>query len=436
MLNVISSITLMINLTWARKRSSFGSLNKDKTIVIVDYPALAGGMGDIIQTVQEYTQLVRKKGWIPVVRLNRRNQYLDSYEDNMWEYYFNNVSEVTLDEALNSYIVICGDVNNFTYLPAGFLLGVNPHANKNIKVSFNDSTQKYIKENVPHELRENKKVLGVIARGTDLDGGGGRNISRFVRYCRNEYDKGYDYIFLASEDEGYYEAFCNEFGDRLVCIPQERIKYDYQNSKYVMIAALFHWKSGERKAWGMKYLLITYCLSLCDSLLSTYYCGAWNLAHCWKEGDYVVEGIMAQNAFENIDKANKEEMCCKIGVSRLIADNSLTVIYGTGLDAQTWIPVNENTKDKIIFCDKKATEVQYKFKGIDVIKPMDIVDGYNENSIIIASTAYEVEIEQELIELGVDKERIRTLGQLEAEGERILRDKLEQDETVSENYSY
>lgn len=412
--NVQSSIFVMANLTWARKRRSFGLLNEDKVIVIIDYPVSGGGMGDIVRNVQGYIQLIRRKGWIPIVRLGRDNQYLENENDNMWDYYFDNVSEVSLEEAMKSKNVVCGDDNHFTWMPERILLGIDTKKNRNISIHFNKETLQYFHKSMPFEFNQNKKILGVIARGTDLNklSGSVVDIDVLLETCRKEFEKEYDYIFLATEDKHYYEIFFEEYGDKLLCIPQKRIDYDFVNEKYILISKLFQYNAKERKEWGRQYLLISYCLSLCESLITTLPCGCWRLAHQWRDKEYQFEKIVFAPNQTYCGEYKYKDAQNKLKIASFIKNSVFTVIYGTGHDADTLIPILDIYKDKIVFCDKKAINECYYFKGIEVVEPIQLLNQYKGSQILISSTFYEQEIEKELINLGIAKSRIFKLSQL------------------------
>lgn len=87
------------SLVWCKKISHWGENYSDKTILLIDYATMSAGLVDIMKFICCYVMLAEERGWIPYVLLNRfPNQYLVSEDDNMWEYFFENVIEITIDE--------------------------------------------------------------------------------------------------------------------------------------------------------------------------------------------------------------------------------------------------------------------------------------------------------------------------------------------------
>lgn len=269
-ISLFSSIMVIANLCWACRRQSKGTLNKDKTVVIVDYePKLKmggmGGMNAIISDVLFYCSKIRQKGWIPVVHLTNTQYSSDLIEDS-WGYYFKSLSDVTYEDAMQSAHVIDGRENNFTWTPGRILLDAHLQDQFNVELSI--QMQEYINEKTPYQFKENKRILGVIARGSDLKKATKSEfaIDDFVQIIKEQFESQYDYIFLATEESEYLEKFIAQFNEKLIYIKQTRIGYDYNNEKYKLIAEVLNLQGSQKTEFGRKYLLITYLLSQCNSL--------------------------------------------------------------------------------------------------------------------------------------------------------------------------
>ena len=306
---IYNSINMLYNLVWCRKVEHLGSLNPDKTILLLDYPTKTGGLGDIMRFTCTYLMIAEEKGWIPVVDLSKKpNQYLLNETDNAWEYFFEPVSDISVAEARRSRNVISASTNGFelcewrgNLLQRKYDVFLNKTCGKKIifnqKVRLNCSIKNYISENLPNELKDiHKKVLGVIARGSDYRRVASEKVGR-TRYSasiesiakRSEElirRYGFDYIFLATEDEEYLQVMKCKFGDRLLYIDQNRVSYDYEKGEYCEVADILNMENG--KEFGKKYLFILYCLSICDGLISSINCGASFIARNWNNGAYLV----------------------------------------------------------------------------------------------------------------------------------------------------
>lgn len=300
--SICNSAKLMYSVLWCRNRKSFGDKNEDKTIVLLDYPCFNEGLVSIVRWTYTHVRWILEKGYTPVVDLHAYpNQYLNSEKENMWEYFFEPVSEISVGEAYESRHVISASDNTI-------LLGeskINPYQEKwgrrNLDseafcklIRMNSETRQYVESRMPKELPGN--VLGVVMRGTDFRKEAAEKINKewrkdivdaetFLQACIHYKNKlEYEYIFLATEDAEYFEMFRQAFGDRLLSVDQKRVSYDYKNQEYVQIKDLLAIQDG--KAAGRNYLAVIHCLSVCDSLLFNIECGAAQLAECWNNNKY------------------------------------------------------------------------------------------------------------------------------------------------------
>lgn len=302
--SIRNSVKLLYSVLWCKNRWSFGNKNGDKTIVLLDYPCFNEGLVSIVRWTYTHIRWILEKGYTPVVDLHAYpNQYLNSEEENMWEYFFEPVSEISVGEAYESKNVISAAGNMI--LPGESQ--INPYQEKWGRrkldseafcklIRMNSETRRYIEEKMPERL--SGKVLGVVMRGTDFRKDAAEKINKewrknivdaetFLQACIHFKNKlEYEYIFLATEDAEYFEMFRQAFGDRLLSVDQKRVSYDYKNQEYVQIKDLLAIQDG--KAAGRNYLAVIHCLSVCDSLLYNIECGAAQLAECWNNKKYRV----------------------------------------------------------------------------------------------------------------------------------------------------
>lgn len=404
---IYSSLLVMQSLCWARKRVSLGVKNPDKTILLIEFSGKNAGMGDIVISAQQYIRLAFQRGWYPVVNLTEENQYISHIGDNMWDYYFLQPTEISVEEALRSKNVIRGSENHFGVLPwlANPLCNMNDALKE--KVYLNKDTLTSFEANMPKEIFSSKKMLAVIARGTDLAKCTHLqiDIQRVIDEVRETFVCGYDYIFLATEDEKYLRLFQDAFRDKLLFIDQKRISHDYEADEYRYVAELLDVKKEDRKEWGSKYLLITYCLSRCNALLYSIPCGALRLANIWKEDSF--DFIRCTfSAVRSVGEKQEQNLIHIYECEDFLQNSPFTIIYGIGDVAQMIYPIIDKYRDKIIACDKRAIFENFDFHGIKVISPSELYQNACDAKILITSPRCGKEIQSELIGMGIDREKI------------------------------
>ncbi len=405
---IYSSLMVMQSLCWARKRVSLGEKNPDKTILLIEFSGKNAGMGDIVISAQQYIRLAYQRGWYPVVNLIEENQYISHAGDNMWDYYFKQPSGITVEEALNSKNVIRGSENHFGVLPwlANPLCNMNDALKE--KIQLNTDTLVSFEADMPKEFFLSKRILAVIARGTDLAKCTHLqiDIQRVINEVKETFVCGYDYIFLATEDEKYLRLFLDTFGDKLLFIDQKRIAHNYETGEYKYVAELLDVEEKDRKKWGSKYLLITYCLARCAALLYSIPCGALRLAGIWKKEPFEFTRCTF-GAVSALDDKKKEQNLIHIYECDSFLQNSpFTIIYGIGDVAQMIYPIVDKYRDKIIACDKRAIFENYYFHGIKVISPTELLKNMDNGKVLITSPRCGKEIQSELVGMGIDREKI------------------------------
>lgn len=83
------------------------------------------------------------------------------------------------------------------------------------------------------------------------------------------------------------------------------------------------------------------------------------------------------------------------------------IFYGTGRDAEGLLQLLDKAdKDRILFADKKALSGDFRFYGKKVMSIAQIKEEFCEYPILITSSYYVQEIEQELLSAGINKSRI------------------------------
>ena len=142
-------------------------------------------------------------------------------------------------------------------------------------VRFNDSTKSYIKKELSDIFERDRRVLGVLVRGTDYTNLRPTGhpvqpeVPRVIEDARLLMEsEGYEYIYLATEDGRIDKAFRDVFGDKLLI--NNRNYYDeiYNNQKIELIKDVHFDRDNDDYLKGVEYLSSIVILSKCDSLLA------------------------------------------------------------------------------------------------------------------------------------------------------------------------
>ena len=315
---VYNSQNVMRSLMWKKQKRCFGEKNPDKEIVIIDYSCDKEGLGSIARCAFAHIMWMRENGYVPVMNLHTYpNQYLNDPGENMWEYFFEPVSQVTVDEAYESKNVIIATENDISWHD----VEINPYQRVYMKefannesfrktVRFNSETRQYVDAKMPKEIREGKRVLGVVMRGSDFRKEVAEKYHKewrknvvdpdlFLQACSYYMDKlKCEYIFLATEDAEYLQMAQKVLGDKVLFIDQKRTTYDYANKENIALNEAMEQNDG--RIAGRDYLSVIHSLTECRALLYNVKCGAVRLAWMWKPERYeIFQGITGNWKEEN-----------------------------------------------------------------------------------------------------------------------------------------
>lgn len=262
--------------------------------MIYNNPFSLSGMVDIMRFNIPYVLIAKRKGYIPVIDITDNITYSNGQGENVWDYYFDTVDQYSVDQAYasNNYVI---------YSKSGYgalmqqkweceQYGVNYNLYEEIgNLRWKQEIVNYCESEVPLEFRQNKKILGVISRGTDFNrsaviardgrppaGNWNAGVEQLIEATKIWIEtEHYDYIYLATEDYHNYSEYVKAFGDKVIATKQERIDLvtnsQYENEPY--LARIPKVKSGFE--YGLDYLVVLTCLAKCDALMASSGCGAF-----------------------------------------------------------------------------------------------------------------------------------------------------------------
>lgn len=228
-----------------------------------------------------------EKGYIPVVDyLTFQTQYHMPSEIgkvNVWEKFFEQPSNIDLKDISQSKNIILSD--QYSAPNKKYLMGnTDFYTDLNRREYFREIFAKYIRftketENLLLEERRkeiipyNKKVLGILCRGTDYLLKRPKNhpiqpqpqtVISMAKEALNKYEC--DYIFLATEDADILSLFKESFPNKLLYIDQKRVSHEeMKNVERVMAVNVKI--NDNRYEMGLNYLTATYILSKCNCFI-------------------------------------------------------------------------------------------------------------------------------------------------------------------------
>ncbi len=266
------------------EKKKFGGKNSDKTFLIIKINNSGLGLMGVYNCVLGYLRLAQNNGFIPVIDMkNYKNGYLENDElgkVNAWEYYFEQPTKFSLDEAYQSENVIMAtgvSPREASPIPLNYYYLTNPKVRANkyftiIKefIKIKPEINKIIGVNYK-KLLEGKRVIGVVNRGSDMINAPGHQIQPDVYEVINKTKEmllkwNCQYVFLATEEVLTLEIFQQEFGDKLLFTKSERVKIYEKGTPYTDVS---FGRENDKFKKGLEYLTTVVLLSMCDCLIGS-----------------------------------------------------------------------------------------------------------------------------------------------------------------------
>lgn len=255
----------------------YGEQNPDKTFYVLSHPYhLRDGLLSFLFAFLEQMDIVERNGYIPVVDMqNYWNQYIEEDKlglENVWEYYYEPLSDYSLEEVYRSKNVILGYDDNCYKANYDKKYDINRMSELYGKyIRYQQNILPLVEEEYRKRIKPDKKTLGVLYRGTDMSTLKLRNhpvqptleemITLTHRYM-NEWEC--EKAFLSTEDAEAAERFKTEFGSALSCTDQKR----FGNTGDKWLSHIEFERKNDKYLRGLEYLITIELLSRCDSLLA------------------------------------------------------------------------------------------------------------------------------------------------------------------------
>lgn len=261
--------------------ASFGKENPDRIFYVIRCPQSEMGLFAVINFVIFHIEKAVACGAEPVVDWQYYpNKYFSDDEkvgkENVWEYFFESVSGISLEEVYKSKHVI---MSNGEWIPDlsetlddEKLWKMHQLVEKYIRL--NENTKRILKKECERIGIGKERVLGVKCRGTDFAASRpvGHAIVPDVDMTINVIEEkikiwgDYDKIYLSTEDADILEKMKKHYGDRLFFTDAKNFT-NVEAGKW--LGDLYNEVTGEKKKEDMcMYIVATYLLASCDALIA------------------------------------------------------------------------------------------------------------------------------------------------------------------------
>lgn len=265
---------------WGERKVCYGKENPDKVFFVIRRNTPTTGLFSFVTIHLGWIRYAIEKGYIPVVDMcNTRNTYLTDEEvgkKNAWEFYFEQPCGYGLEDVSRSKNVILSSIGTPPSYPGHDMAQSQQACNM-----WKQFAQKYLivkpelrekLKNLYTQMFEDKRVLGVLCRGTDY-----KNLKPSKHPIQPEIEdiirkaeqvmkqEECEYLYIATEDAEYLQAFQQHFGEKLRYMQNQR----YENTGTKNINQL-----GERigiktaAERGTDYLLEIGLLAKCHCLVA------------------------------------------------------------------------------------------------------------------------------------------------------------------------
>lgn len=264
-----------------QKRISYGEKNKDKTIYIIkpDYQDGVEGLLSLVYRQILYIDYAKKRGFVPYIDWkNFKTQYYDG-QNNAWEYFFRQPSQLTEMEVYESKNVYLSgwtfhDINSTGLFEADIFFDKKLEMESHQLVKNNLIFHKEILEMVEKEISnlDIEKCIGLYVRGTDyikLKPPGEYvqpNIEQIKQKTAEFMEKYHAPIFLVTEDGEIYDELVKTFGKNIRIVSYDTFIRHYDGKDVLSRSSVL---DNDKKQRGQKYLVKMILLAKCKYLISS-----------------------------------------------------------------------------------------------------------------------------------------------------------------------
>ena len=308
------TLQMMEGLYWTTKRLTGGVLHRDKVFCLIKNAVGSEGLVGMVRYVLYRASMASKKNGyiIPAVELAEKgdnNQFSHGSGENVWTMFFEQLTDIPLEEIHNSQNVILLTEQQFMfnpYLLEEFYCGDWKEMFRKF-LRYNETTQNYIDELTKKVIPEEAgRILGVIGRGTDyrsskIGGALGNPLDGYemldkVRELMTQNQ--YDWVFLATEDQAVFDVFMgSDIADKVLYVPQPRVDYSSSENNDKILLEIYAQENRDGYQDTLRYLGILDILAKrCCALIASVDCGSYYYAIALNDGRYEYTKAFAETS--------------------------------------------------------------------------------------------------------------------------------------------
>lgn len=223
---------------WRERKISRGNENKEKRFYIVRRANAKVGLFSLVLTNLGYIKYALEQGYTPIVDMSNYDIFYQGSEittPNMWQYYFKQPCGYGLQDLNKSKHVILGNgiISCEVPFPDDSIAYDDKKLAywKNVAKEYLIVKEEIVKlsDELKRELFGEKRILGVLARGTDYINAKPKNhpVQPMPEQLMEKIDevlseRKCDKIYLATEDKNFFAIFKSRYGDKIIAMDVER----------------------------------------------------------------------------------------------------------------------------------------------------------------------------------------------------------------------
>lgn len=275
------------------KRKSYGDLNKDKTVYIIrPRKDCTEGLMSLFINVMWNIYYADQHQYVSVVDFkNYKTQYYDASNPdfNVWNLYFTQPSNISLNDAYQSKDVILSGLNIQYYRPKELNMTFDKENLEYLhnflfsKIDFSEVTKKKVRDEEFILNLDYANTLGLYLRGTDYTSlkPSGHPVQPTLNQAFEKVDEVLTQnneihsIFLVTEDEKIFEAVNKKYANMCKTVSFDQYIKDYTGDKLLAHDQSIYELDASPYVRGMNYLVKLIILSKCNYLIAGKTNGSW-----------------------------------------------------------------------------------------------------------------------------------------------------------------
>lgn len=269
---------------------TYGENNGDKKFYVIrPRKDCVEGLLSLFWNVVRNMDYAIENNYIPIVDFqNYKTQYTITNDENVWNYYFTQPSEYSLEEVYSSKNVILSGLDILWYKKNIYKANYESKCLEDMhqfifqNIDFSDEVKKRVNQEIGRLGINMQHTIGLYLRGTDYIKlkPAGHPIQPTVEQAFDVVDDyidkyGVHFIFLVTEDGEIYEKVQEKYGKWCKVLESDSYIYNYAGDKFLSNDKSINELSDSPYERGMHYLVKMIILSKCGYLIGGNTNGMW-----------------------------------------------------------------------------------------------------------------------------------------------------------------